>query len=161
MNNVGKSSPVWRAGYVRGRKRLGAAGFTLIELMIAVLVIAVLMGIAYPSYQNHVIKTRRAAATACMLESAQFMERFYTTNLRYDKDSANNDVPPPSGQCVADLAVHYRIQLAAGTQPTTYSIEAVPRGQQASKDTHCGTLSINQAGTKSVSTSGTSVGECW
>ncbi|MGQ4583793.1 type IV pilin protein [Lysobacter sp. F60174L2] len=161
MNNVGKSSPVWRAGYVRGRKRLGAAGFTLIELMIAVLVIAVLMGIAYPSYQNHVIKTRRAAATACMLEAAQFMERFYTTNLRYDTDAGGTAVALPAMQCASDIAIHYTIQLAAGTTATSYAIEGVPEGQQASKDTHCGTLSINQAGTKSVSTSGTSVGECW
>lgn len=145
---------------LRGGQR-GVSGFTLIELMIAVLVIAVLMGIAYPSYQNHVIKTRRAAASACMLEAAQFMERFYTTNLRYSTDIAGNAVALPATQCASDIAIHYTIRLAAGTGATAYSIEGVPRGQQASKDTKCGTLSINQAGTKSVSNTGTSVGECW
>ena len=69
-----------------------ALGFTLIEVMITVAIIAVLTAIAYPSYESHVTKTRRAAAAGCLLERAQFMERFYTTNLSY-LDSANS--PPP------------------------------------------------------------------
>ena len=58
-----------------------ARGFTLIELMVVVAIIAILAAIAYPSYTNHVVKTRRAAATACVMEAAHFMERYYTTNL--------------------------------------------------------------------------------
>ena len=161
MNDACKNSPISRAGQVPGRKMSRVAGFTLIELMIAVLVIAVLMGIAYPSYQNHVINTRRAAASACMLEAAQFMERFYTTNLRYDTDTAGTAVALPAMQCASDIAIHYTIQLAAGTTATAYSIEGVPQGQQDVKDTKCGTLSIDQSGTKRVSNTGTAVGECW
>lgn len=148
-----------RHGHCGGR----AAGFTLIELMIAVLVVAVLMAIAYPSYQGHVIKTRRAAASACMLEAAQFMERFYTTNLRYNATPppANVAVVLPALQCGQDLATHYTIGLAAGTTATTYSIQAVPRNQQLTKDTKCGTLTINQTGTKGEGGTATSANECF
>lgn len=128
-------------------------GFTLIELMIVVAIVAIIMAIAYPSYQNHVLKTARTNATACMMEHAQFMERFYTSNLTYEAADANlgcaND---------ADLANRYQIGID-GLGQATYTITATPHGPQL-KDTVCGTLSLNQAGTRSVSGSGTA-GQCW
>lgn len=138
-------------GVARGR----ASGFTLIEVMITVVIIAVLTAIAYPSYENHVTKTRRAAAAGCLLERAQFMERFYTTNLSY-LDSA--DTPPPIAQC-PDLEGHYEVQLAA-VDARTYTLQATPEGRQASKDANCGRLSLNHQGVRDVSGPGT-VAQCW
>lgn len=143
------------------QKRIG--GFTLIELMITIAIIAILAAIAYPSYQNHVVKTRRATAAACAMEAAQFMERFYTTNLSYAKDKAGNAVSLPPGQCATDLTDHYTIKLSTAVPVTgsTYKIEAIPKGVQESRDTKCATLSIDQTGTKKVSNEATAVGECW
>lgn len=134
-------------------KQRAALGFTLIELMIVVAVIAILAAIAYPSYTNHIMKTRRGAAAACAMEAAQFMERYYTTHRTY-KDAAL-----PKLGCADELGDHYRFELDAGA--ATYTVRAVPKGQQASKDTACGTLSIDQAGTKAKSGSASSVSDCW
>src|SRR3546814_11828061 len=66
---------------IGGRK--SASGFTLLELMITVAVVAILATIAYASYQDQIIKSRRAAGATCLQERAQFLARFYTTNLSY------------------------------------------------------------------------------
>src|SRR3546814_661335 len=79
---------------IGGRK--SASGFTLLELMITVAVVAILATIAYASYQDQIIKSRRAAGATCLQERAQFMERFYTTNLSYLSSAG---AAPNIGQC--------------------------------------------------------------
>lgn len=136
-------------------------GFTLIEIMVVVAVIAILAAIAYPSYQQSVAKTRRSAAQGCLVEMAQFMERFYTTNMRYDQNAAGVAVALANPNCRAEMAAFYTFSFVAG-QPTqsTYTIQAVPQGGQASADAGCGTLTLTQAGTKGRS--GTAaLNSCW
>jgi type IV pilus assembly protein PilE len=137
-----------------GRK---ASGFTLIEMMITVAIIAVVTAVAMPSYQGYVARTQRAAATSCLTEMAQFMERVYATNLRYD---LNNAVATalPNTQCRTDIAGRYTFGLA--TAQATFTVTAVPQGTQASADAACGTLGLTQTGAKSVSGSST-VAKCW
>lgn len=133
-----------------------AAGFTLIELMIVVAVVAILAAIAYPSYQEHVTKTRRAAGAGCMMEMAQFMERYYTTNMSYEGAAL------PETQCREDVEESYTIRLDLDRlSATTYTVEAVPQGPQEDKDTKCGTISVNQAGVKAESGSASSAGDCF
>lgn len=132
-----------------------ARGFTLIELMIAIAIIGVLAAIAYPSYVTYTTSTRRAAATACLTEMAQFMERYYTTNMTYAAASI-----PDSG-CEQELADSYVFAVVGTPTASAFSLTATPQNAQASRDTKCGTLGLNQVGAKSETGTAGSAEECW
>ena len=64
-------------------KRRAAAGFTLVEMMIVVAMVAILASVAYPSYLGQVAKGRRADGKQALVELAQKMERFYSERGTY------------------------------------------------------------------------------
>lgn len=99
-------------------------GFTLIELMITVAIMAILAAIAYPSYIDSVRKARKADAQAQMMELASFMERFYTENNRYNQqnDASNTAVALPAGIS----SDYYAYSLTPTPTQVSYAIRAVP-----------------------------------
>jgi type IV pilus assembly protein PilE len=132
-------------------------GVTLIELMLVMVIIAVLSGIAVPAYKSYVVKTNRGAAKACLSEYAQFMERYYTTNLSYAGAS------PGNLGCASDanLNIAYSFSVSVNVNsPRLYTVTASPVNAQNSRDTQCGTLTLDQAGTKTKSGSA-SLSTCW
>ncbi|WP_268828263.1 MULTISPECIES: type IV pilin protein [Lysobacter] len=144
-----------RARYGRGRI---AAGFTLIELMMAVAVVAILAAIAYPSYQDSVRKARRSQAKADLVELAQRAERYYTLNNSYAGFWAS--VPVGQKRSPRDGAVYYLFARTPNdSDVNAFILSATPTGTQTA-DTGCGTLTLNQAGAKTI-TGTMELSRCW
>ena len=134
-------------------KLFKSAGFTLIELMVAVMIVGILASIAYPAYQEHVFKTRRAAGKACLLEAGQYMERYYTTTMSY----ASASLPT----CSSDVSSFYTLEFSGTPDASTYSLTATRTGAQTNDK--CGTLTLNQAGDTNISSQATGITktDCW
>lgn len=148
-------------------------GFTLLELMIVVAIIAILAAIAVPSYSSYVVRTNRSAAEGCLSEYANYMERYYTTNLRYDQLPASSGTAPAVPNPIATTPATLTLDCAGTSQTgnnynyaassvttTTYTLSATPKGAQLARDTQCGTLTLDQTGTRTRSGTGT-LAQCW
>ncbi len=125
-------------------------GFTLIELMIVVMVIAVLAGIAYPSYKNHVLKGHRAAAQAFLMDAAQRQQQYFLDNRAFAPDLATLFGVASPIPTEVDPYYTVTVETAAGPPPL-YSVVAVTKGTQISSSEPT-PLTINQSGAKSPST---------
>lgn len=139
-------------------------GFTLIELMIVVAIIGIIAAVAYPAYTSQVASTARASAAACLSEQMGYMERFYSTNQRYDKDRDGNDNPLSDGSVVlncmtsAQSGEDYSYTIKPLTR-STYTLNATPKGGQAHRDgKSCGALTLDHKGTRGAEGD---VGSCW
>lgn len=115
-----------------------AKGFTLIEIMIAVAIVALLASIAVPSYNNIISKGRRADAQAALMSFAQAMERHYTDQATYATAAGTEAVPVATGapwvfytQSPYDGTVSfYNLTIDAATA-TSYTLKATPANGQA------------------------------
>lgn len=103
---------------VRASKRV--SGFTLIELMITVAIIAILAGIALPAYNSQIVKSRRTDAQRALIEYAQSMERYFTVNGRYSTAAGGTTC----GGAVPKAASLYSLGCAA--TDTTFTVTAMP-----------------------------------
>ena len=163
MNNAGR-----RGKEVLTMYKARSRGFTLMDVLIAVAVVGILAAIAFPSYTNSIVKTKRRAAQVCLASFATHMERYYTTNLRYDQTVAGvamntTALRALNLECAATRNTGADYTYGFGTNsPTasTYSLVATPTGRQATKDARCGSLSIDQSGSRDV-TGADGASKCW
>ena len=131
-------------------------GLTLIEIMVVVALVGILASIALTSYQSHTRKTRRYAAQSCLMEQAQYMERYYTTAsnpMTYTAASL------PNASCKTNLASYYAFSLSNAASQT-FTVQAVASGTQTG-DTDCRTLALNQAAQQSSSSASATTTGCW
>jgi type IV pilus assembly protein PilE len=123
------------------------SGFTLIELMVTVAIVAVLAAVAYPSYQSHLRKGRRAQAQAYLMDIAQREQQYLTDNRAYAVDAggvtAATTLSAPA--VPTDIASYYTVTTAAraGVTPS-FIVTATAQGAQV-KD---GNLTIDETGAK-------------
>lgn len=146
-------------------------GFTLIEMLIVVVILAIITAIAYPSYQEQMRKSRRSECEGNLLSMSIALERRYSTSATYlDAGGAanlpNGFAPDPAAPadrsrsvCPADgSGPFYRVSLAVPADGQSFTLTAVPTGGQAND--RCGTLTLNEKGQKGQA-AGRTVAECW
>jgi len=147
-------------------------GFTLIELMIAVAIVAILATIALPSYQNHIKRAARSEVQADLMELAQFLERNYTEANRYDKKSNGDDFEIPVSLRQSPRAgtgtAKYTIAVAwvkpdgtADTTGTNFKLTATPVSGGLMAGDACGKFTFNHLGQKGLVDTTLTVSECW
>ncbi len=130
-------------------------GFTLVELLVTIIVIGILISIAYPSYKDYIMKSRRTDALQTLSQDQLILERCYSSNFSY---SAACGALPAFPQ--TSTQGFYSITISnLGT--STYTLTATPIGAQA-QDTTCASISVNQANARTASDStNTSQSVCW
>jgi type IV pilus assembly protein PilE len=136
------------------------SGFTLIELMITVAVVAILAAIAIPSYSDYVVRSRRNDVRISLAQSAQWMERFRAENRGSYTGAvlqAGTTVSPTRGTVMYDIAV---VVDATGA---TYQLTATPRvgGPMGSDACAAYTLASDGQRTAAGVSSGDGFEKCW
>ena len=132
------------------RKRL--RGFSLIELMIVVVIIGIIAGIGYPSYQRYIVRASREAAKTELLQLAALQEKIYLNSTSYAVSvtaSYNGRSDGGLGKTTGRTSDgKYTIAVSPTAGPTqTYTLTATPvAGMTQEGD---GNISINSAGTRS------------
>jgi len=131
-------------------------GMTLIELLIAMTVVAILAAIAIPAYDSYTRVANRTDATQAMTFDAQALERCYSQAFTYAGCAA-----APAG-AVASRQGFYTVTIAVPTA-TSYTITATPLKAPQTNDSACQTFTLNSAGTQGATngagTANTQV--CW
>lgn len=138
----------------RNKWRHYEQGFSLIELMIALAIIAILASVALPAYQNSMLKGRRAEAHAALTDSAARQEQYFLDNKTY---ATTMTALGFSASPMTTEKGHYQVSVTAATVAcpitTCFQMQAVPQGGQAS-DTTCVLIGLSSLGVKTPT-------DCW
>ena len=129
-------------------------GFTLIELMIAVVVIGILAMVAIPAYNDSVTKGRRSDAKSTLTTIAARQEQFFMDNKRYTADLS--ELGYASASDIDSIDQYYLVEAAVTATPPTFTLTAKPKNT----DNDCNNFTLDEQGTQGVSgTKGADL--CW
>lgn len=140
-------------------------GFTLIEMIVVITIVAILLSVMLPAYQGQVISVRRSLAWAELLKVTMRQEQFFLNHGRYSESLIDLGLPESpyaiDSQGTATAALDrgrvYLVNLV--TRQNGYALMAIPQRGQAD-DRLCGTLSMDSVGRRQSTGTGT-LPECW
>ena len=150
-----------QAGKVVNKK---SSGFTLIELMIVVIIVAVLLTVALPAYQDSVLRSNRTAAKGTLMNVLSREEQYFINNKVYTVNLSSIGLPASyyidnQAEAVAAGDSVYKIELI--NLSTFTGVQAVPQNVQV-KDSNCMTLTLSRTGAKTASGNFSSdPSQCW
>ena len=144
----------------RYTRRAPEAGFTLIELMIAVAIVGILTAVALPAYQKQILKSHRTDAKTALLDLASREERYMSTNQAYASNGTllgfSNDFPV---SVPSDSAATYTLSVTLTNSNGTFTLTATPTGNQVADA--CGSYTLTSLGVQGVSGGSMSAADCW
>ena len=127
------------------------AGWSFIEIMVALAIVAVLLAIAVPSYQHYLQRGHRAEAVNALMQVAACQERIRAAAGHYDTTRC---VSQPSGN-------GYRVTVEPAGVAASQVFEAIAAPLNPAPGDRCGALSIDQSGRRSISGATGQLGACW
>jgi type IV pilus assembly protein PilE len=142
-------------------------GFSLIELMIALVVIGILAGVGYPSYVEYTNRGKRAEGKSALMRAAQQMERYYSLNNCYPSNTATCGSAGASAAALTaarinsisgDSAASSAYNITVTTNAQDFTLTATPVANF--NDTKCGVLTLTNTGAKGK-TGTESLQSCW
>jgi type IV pilus assembly protein PilE len=140
-------------------------GFTLVEILVVVIIVALLLTLSLPAYQRQLRETRRSLGGAELLEVSTRQEQYFLDYKRYAETLTELDFPEDpyaissQGDAVSIAADNRIYLISLSTLPYAYILQATPQLSQAA-DSLCGTLSINSKGRRGATGNG-GIQECW
>ena len=139
-----------------------AAGFTLIELVVALAVVAITTMIAASSYRGHILRSHRVAAVQSLLVAATEQEKFHLSNGTYGSrlDAHAGDDPPGLPVASRTPGGHYALSV---TQADAATYRVVATAASASADPLCQVLAIDESGRRTAADSHgrDTAARCW
>ena len=124
------------------------AGFTIVEILTALVVIAVLAAIAVPMWRNHLLRVQRGDAVAALVAVQNEQDTFFGRNARY-ADGTQLSAPPPAGLGLTSRSKRnfYDIEVRTNADGLSYLAiaRAAPQSGQ-SADTRCAEFTLDHNG---------------
>ena len=139
----------WRCRF--GPNTLRWPGFTLLEMLVVLAVLAILLGLALPGYQQYTQRAHRADAVRSLLAVAQCQERLRAAEGAYRPGHCLQAADTPG----------YAFRTEPDGEPTAWSFTAIATPIAGEDADACGALTLDHTGRRGISQEGASVFDCW